>query len=152
MDVKFINPFIQAVLDIMPQLGFQQVVRTGLQLKANKIIASGVVLTVGFVGEKKGNVVYVIDMEGAKQIASTMMMGMPVPEFDEMAESAVSELSNMLSANASIHFSEIGIQTDISVPALMYGENIEVTMNQSDIICAEFNVDGIQLQVNVSLE
>lgn len=152
MDVKFINPFIQAVLDIMPQLGFQQVTRTGLQLKSNKIIASGVVLTVGFVGEKKGNVVYVIEMEGAKQIASTMMMGMPVTEFDEMAESAVSELSNMLSANASIHFSEIGIHTDISVPALIYGENIEVSMNQSDIICAEFNVDGIQLQVNVSLE
>ncbi len=152
MDVNFINPFIQAVLDIMPQLGFQQVNRTDLQLKSNKIIASGAVLTVGFVGEKKGNVVYVIEMEGAKQIASTMMMGMPVTEFDDMAKSAVSELSNMLSANASIHFSELGISTDISVPALVYGENIEVNMNRSEILCATFDIDGIQLQINIALE
>ena len=65
-------------MGVLPQLGFENVVRTGLSMKTSKIKISGVALTIGMVGEKKGNVVYVIDEEGAKKIASTMMMGMPV--------------------------------------------------------------------------
>ncbi|MEA5083584.1 MAG: chemotaxis protein CheX [Lachnospiraceae bacterium] len=152
MDVNFINPFIEAVMGVLPQLGFENIVRTGLSVKGNKISMSGVALTIGIVGEKKGNVVYILDIEGAKKIASTMMMGMPVDEFDDMAKSAVSELSNMLSANASINFSNIGINTDISIPALIYGDSIEISMSTSQVICVEFDIDGIHLQVNVSLE
>jgi len=152
MDVTFINPFIDAVMEVLPQLGFQNIVQTGLSLKSNKITVSGVVLTIGIVGEKKGNVVYVIDIEGAKQVASTMMMGMPVDEFDDMAKSAISELSNMLSANASINFSKLGINTDISIPSLMYGENIEISLNTNEVFCMEFDVDGISFQVNIALK
>ena len=152
MDVKFINPFIEAVMGVLPQLGFENIVRTGLSVKGSKISMSGVSLTIGIVGEKKGNVVYIMDNEGAKKIASTMMMGMPVDEFDDMAKSAVSELSNMLSANTSINFSNMGISTDISIPALMHGENIEISTSTSQVICVDFDVDGIHLQVNVSLE
>ena len=152
MDVTFINPFIEAVTGVLPQLGFENIVRTGLSIKGNKISVSGVALTIGMVGEKKGNVVYVLDLEGAKKIASTMMMGMPVDEFDDMAKSAVSELSNMLSANASINFSNQGINTDISIPALMYGENIEISMSTKEVICVDFDVDGINLQMNIALE
>lgn len=152
MDVTFINPFIEAVMSVLPQLGFENVVRTGLSMKTSKITISGVALTIGFVGEKKGNVVYVIDTEGAKKIASTMMMGMPVEEFDDMAKSAVSELSNMLSANASMNFSKIGINTDISIPAMMYGEDIEISMNTNEVLCVEFDVNGVYLQINIALE
>ena len=108
MDVRLINPFIGAVTGIMPQIGFSNITRKGISLKEKKFMVSGVVLTLGIVGDKKGNVVYSIDMDGAKKIASTMMMGMPVEELDDMSKSALSELSNMLTANASINFSNDG--------------------------------------------
>lgn len=44
-----------------------------------------------------------------KEDCFTMMMGMPVIEFDDMAQSALSELSNMLTANAATSFAEMGI-------------------------------------------
>ena len=91
-------------------------------------------------------------MEGAKKIASTMMMGMPVDELDEMAKSALSELSNMLTANASINFSNDGINVDISVPTMMFGEEIEVNLQKDNIICIEFDIDGISLHVNIALD
>ena len=152
MDVKMINPFIGAVTGIMPQIGFKSVSRKGISLKDKKFIVNGVVLTLGIVGDKKGNVVYSIDMEGAKKIASTMMMGMPVDELDEMAKSALSELSNMLTANASINFSNDGINVDISVPTMMFGEEIEVNLQKDNIICIEFDIDGISLHVNIALD
>nr|MBP9500123.1 chemotaxis protein CheX [Acetoanaerobium sp.] len=111
-----------------------------------------VVLTLGIVGDKKGNVVYSIDMDGAKKIASTMMMGMPVEELDDMSKSALSELSNMLTANASINFSNDGINVDISVPTMMYGEEIEINLQKDNIVCIDFDVDGIVLSVNVALD
>jgi len=152
MDLKTINPFVETVAEVMPQLGFENIIQKGITVKSKKVIASGVVLTIGIVGDKKGNIVYSIDMEGAKKIASTMMMGMPVEDFDDMAKSALSELSNMLTANASIKFSNQGINIDISVPTLMYGEDIELNMNKDQIICIEFDVDGINLGINIALD
>ena len=58
----------------------------------------------------------------------------------------------MLSANASINFSKVGINTDISIPALMYGEDIEISMNTNEVLCVEFDVDGVHLQVNIAME
>ena len=44
--------------------------------------------------------IVVMGMNTAKDIASRMMMGMPVVELDAMARSALSELGNMMMGNA----------------------------------------------------
>jgi len=106
----------------------------------------------GIVGDKKGNVAYAIDTEGAKQIASIMMMGMPVDELDDMAKSAISELSNMLTANAAINFSNDNVTVDISPPTMLTGESIELSMSKDQVMCVEFDVDGIKLEINVALD
>lgn len=152
MDVVIINPFIASVMDVMPQLGFENIILKEQIEKSKKIFASGIVLTLGIVGDKKGNVAYAIDTEGAKQIASTMMMGMPVDELDDMAKSAISELSNMLTANATINFSNDGITVDISPPTMLTGEEIELSMSKEQIMCVEFDIDGIKLEINVALD
>lgn len=152
MDVTIINPFIASVTDVMPQLGFESVILKEQHEKTKKIIASGIVLTLGIVGDKKGNVAYAIDTEGAKKIASIMMMGMPVDELDDMAKSAISELSNMLTANASINFSNDSINIDISPPTMLSGDNIELNMSKEHVVCVEFDIDGINLEINLALE
>lgn len=152
MDVKLLRPFVESINEVMPQLGFSSVVLKSTDVKGKKMQVSGVVITIGIVGDKKGNVVYNIDLAGAKQIASTMMMGMPVEEFDDMAKSAISELSNMLTANATIKLADMGFSVDISVPALMYGEDIEVNVNVDKVFCVNFDIDGISFAANVALE
>lgn len=152
MDVAIINPFIASVMDVMPQLGFENIILKEQKEKVKKIVASGIVLTLGIVGDKKGNVAYAIDTAGAKQIASTMMMGMPVDELDDMAKSAISELSNMLTANATINFSNDGINVDISPPTMLTGEDIELSMSKEQVMCVEFDIDGILLEINVALD
>lgn len=152
MDVKLINPFLNAVSGIMPQIGFSSVERKGVSLHKETIQADGVVMTLGIIGDKKGNVVYNLDMESAKKVASTMMMGMPVDELNDMAKSALSELSNMLTANSSINFSNEGILLDISVPTLLCGEDIRVNMKKDQVVCVDFDIDGILMKVFVAME
>ncbi len=133
----------------MPQLGFQSIEKGEVSVKGRNLENDGVIIVVGIVGEIKGNVVYCLELECAKKIASTMMMGMPVIEFDDMAQSA---LSDMLTANAATSFAEMGISLDISTPTLLYGEKISVKMNSDKVLCIELIADTIPIHVNISFD
>lgn len=91
-------------------------------------------------------------MEDAKKIASTMMMGMPVDEFDEISMSALSELANMLTANAATCFSTIGISIDISTPSMLHGENMSIKMSSSQVLCIQLFADDIPIEINIAFE
>ncbi len=152
MDVKYVNPFIESFTTVMPQLGFASTKKGNLSLKNKDIVYTGVIIIVGLVGAIKGNVVYCIGMEDAKKIASTMMMGMPVDNFDELAQSALSELTNMLTANAATCFSAMDIMIDISTPTLLYGNNVSVKMGSNKVLCIQLIANEIPIDINISFE
>lgn len=151
MDVNNINPFIKSFTSVMPQLGFTEIKKGKLSLKDKDLVCSGIVVVVGIVGDIKGNIVYSLDIESAKKIASTMMMGQPVEEFNEISKSALSELSNMLTANAITIFSEQGVDVDISTPTLFEGRDISIKMSSKKVICIELFADEIPIEINISI-
>jgi chemotaxis protein CheX len=151
VDVNHVNPFIEAFFNIMPQVGFSDIKKQGITVN-NEIKSKGIIINVGIVGDAKGNIVYITDIESGKKIASKMMMGFPVNELDDMAQSALSELTNMLTANASINLSNIGVNVNISTPTLLYGEDIQIKMNVDKILCIQLTADGIPIDVNVALQ
>lgn len=134
----------------MPQIGFSEVKKGKLSLKEIDLVSSGIIILVGIVGSIKGNVVYSIGVESAKKMASKMMMGMPVDEFDEMAKSAISELANMLTANAATIFASSGTTIDISTPTLLQGESVSIKMSSNKILCIELFADDIPIEINIS--
>ncbi|APH14933.1 cheC-like family protein [Clostridium sporogenes] len=151
MDAKYINPFIDSFYNILPQIGFSNVTRGDVTVK-NSVESLGILINLGIVGDIKGNIVYNIEGENGKKIASKMMMGLPVEELNEMAQSALSELSNMLTANASINFSNIGVNVNISTPTLMYGQDIKIKLNTDKILNIKIVADDIPIDVNVAFE
>jgi chemotaxis protein CheX len=152
VDVKYINPFIESFTDVMPQLGFDNVKMGALNTKGNEVTGSGIIIVLGIVGTVRGNVVYMIDTESAKQIASTMMGGAPVDELDEMANSALSELTNMLTATAATCFSNSGITIDISTPTMLQGVNMSINMTSEQTVGVQLLADDIPIEINISLE
>lgn len=152
MDVKYLNPFISSFTSVMPDLGFSDVKMGALSVKDKEVTGSGVFIVLGIVGAIRGNVVYAIDIESAKQIAATMMMGAPVDEFDDMACSAISELTNMLTAHAATAFSTDGIIIDISTPTMLQGENISINVSSNQVLCIQLLADDIPVEINISFE
>lgn len=152
MDIKYADPFIESFSSVMPQLGFDNVQKGELSVKGQELICSGVVVVIGMVGLIKGNVVFRIDLETAKTIASIMMMGAPVDELDEMSQSALAELTNMLTAGAATHFSNAGIKIDISTPTLLYGNNISISMSSKQVLCVQMKADENVIEINVAFE
>lgn len=130
LDVNNINPFLQSTMSV-----FESV--TQMKLTVGKPVMADFAfdkptysITVGVVGQMKGQAVLAMDVENAKVIASKMMFGMPITELDEMACSALNELSNMIMGNTATVFSTQGKVIDITPPISMIGTDLQI---KSDI-------------------
>ena len=152
MDAKLVNPIIDAFMDVMPQMGFPIPRRLRVYLQDRNVISSGVTVMVGFTKQMHGNVVYNMTEETAKFIASTMMMGMPVPEFDELAQSAICEMSNMLTAKSATNFTQLGLEVDISTPNLTIGEDLTIKISDSHYLNVEMDLGGHRIDIALSVD
>ncbi|WP_434132393.1 chemotaxis protein CheX [Sporomusa sphaeroides] len=147
-----INPILEAFVSIVPQLGFQKVEKKGISLKGSILTYQGVLINIGVVGPLKGAVLIGMDLDSAKQFASKMMMGMEVPELDSLAQSAISEMGNMVCANACTNFAKVGIEgLDISPPTLLIGNDGQVRLAVSEVLVVNLTVDGILVNVYCGL-
>lgn len=151
MDVKFINPFLGSFLSIIPQFGLTDIKKNKISVKGKEISSPGVMIILGIIGDVRGNVIYATTNECAKMIASAMMMGAPIKELDELAQSAISELTNMLTATAATNFYGQGININISTPTLMYGD-FTANTNSDKTICIEMLISDMPFEINISFE
>ena len=152
MDVKLVNPFINAFTAVLPQMGFPTPERTGMSVKEKTINSLGITVLVGFTKEIRGNVCYNMSEDTAKFIASTMMMGMPVETFDEMAQSAISEMSNMLTATAATNLTALGKEVDISTPRLSVGEDFQIKIAPGQFLVVTMDIGGHVVEINIAVE
>ena len=152
MDAKLVNPFVDAFTSVMPQIGFPAPTRTKLYVREKHAPSLGVSVIVGFTKQIMGNVVYNMSEATAKFIASTMMMGMPVEEFNEMAQSAISEMSNMLTATAATNLTSMGLEVDISTPSLSVGANYQVKISDGQYLTVEMDLGGNLVELDIAVD
>lgn len=152
MDINIINPLIASFTEILPQIGFQSVERRSISLVGSTLDYDGVLVNISLVGVLKGAILIGMSLDSAKDFASKMMMGMTVTEFDSLAQSAISEMGNMVCANACTQFSQAGISgLDISPPLLLIGRNGQATLPVPQTIAIDFLVDNINVNVYIGL-
>lgn len=152
MDAKLVNPFVDAFTAVMPQIGFAEPKRTKMGVKAQNAVSIGVSVIVGFTKQIRGNIVYNMSEDTAKFIASTMMMGMPIENFDDMAQSAISEMSNMLTATAATNLAGMGLEVDISTPSLSIGQNFQVKISDTNYLTVEMDLAGHLVELDIAVE
>ncbi len=152
MDARFINPVIDAFREILPQLGFSDIKRGNLSVGSNSVESLGVTVIIGMTKGIRGNVAYNMTEETAMAIASTMMGGMPVAQFDDLPQSAISEMVNMVTANAAMRFEQMEIQVDISPPSLVVGADFRARLLQEKFLVIEMLANDHLIQLNLGLE
>ncbi|MGN0318650.1 MAG: chemotaxis protein CheX [Lachnospira sp.] len=152
INVECINPFLMAAMSIMHD-ACQIEMKVGKPYVRNTDFeADSVIIMIGVTGEMRGQVIISITLQNACDIASRMMMGMPVPELDDMALSAISELGNMIMGNAATILSTKGIGIDITPPTLGRGE-IKFTQMYTKNVCIPLSVDGnILMELNIAVK
>ena len=77
---------------------------------------------------------------------------MPVENFDEMAQSAISEMANMLTATAATNLTTMGFAVDISTPTLTVGDGFSVKISSSQYLVIEMLIASNPFEINIALE
>ena len=147
MDAKLVNPIIDAFMEVMPQMGFPMPKRLRVYLQDRNVISSGVTIKVGLTKQLRGNVIYNMTADTAKYIASTMLLGVPVEKFNDMVQSAIREMANMLTARAATNIAQMGFEVDITTPELIIEEDYTIKISEAQYLTVEMDLGGNRIDV-----
>lgn len=126
LDVKHINPFLQSSVSVIEMTTQTKLAVGKPELSTMEFSENTFILQVGVTGVLKGQVLLCMKEANAKDMASRMMTGAPVNDLDEMASSALCELSNMIMGNTATLFASQGIAMDITPPISLFGMNLKL--------------------------
>ncbi|GAB2694015.1 chemotaxis protein CheX [Paenibacillus thermoaerophilus] len=119
MKAEVINPFLESARSVLEQLIQVRPTMGNLGLQEIKVSQDYIHIRIGITGQMTGNVMFGLPEPVALKLVSVMMGGFAVSELDEISESAISELGNMISGNASTLLYNQGIHIDITPPAVI---------------------------------
>ena len=151
INVEYINPFLMAATNIIKDICQIDMQVGKPYVKQTAFADDSVIIMIGITGEMRGSVIIALTYNKALEIASKMMMGMPVTELDEVATSAISELGNMIMGNAATILSTKGVGIDITPPTLCRG-NLTITQSYTKNICIPLSGDDITIELDVAVK
>ena len=126
MRVEYINPFVEAAFNVLKEVLNTDVKRGDLYLKSTSMQIQGVAALVGLAGDVEGRVLFDMTKTTALAVASGMN-GEEMKVLDEMAKATITELANMITAQAVTKLHDLGFKFDLTPPALFTGDNMEIS-------------------------
>lgn len=126
MNVKFLNPFLEAVSEVLKAETGCAVTKSDVQLEKGAYITDDVTVIIALVGAVEGMVMYSLGFETANCLVSKMM-GEDMDEFTSLVQSGVAELGNVITGRASVKLSQNGFDATISPPTLIIGKGSQIS-------------------------
>lgn len=143
MQSAHINPFLESATLVIEQTCMVKPFRGDISIKNVSLENGYIWLQISLFGQLNGDVVFGFPEAVAIKLVSAMMGGYPVTEIDEMSQSAISELGNMISGNASTIMSNQGIQIDISPPRMISGAVEDASLSTRKAIAIPLKLENI---------
>lgn len=116
---EYINPFLESASTVIEQVANVKPKTGKLEVKQVRMAEDYIWIQIGMSGQMNGDIVFGLHESVALKLVSAMMGGFDVTEMDEMSQSAISELSNMISGNASTLLFNQGVQVEITPPRII---------------------------------
>lgn len=120
MSVNFLNPFLNAAKSVLAAEIGAQVNRGTVTLETNCYTPQDVTVLLSVVGDIHGVVLYSMDIGMALAMVSHML-GQKQEEFDDLAQSGIAEMGNVITGVVTTYLAEAGYHCSISVPTLIIG-------------------------------
>lgn len=137
LNVEYINPFLIATTGVLRDMCQMDLKVSKPYIKTTEFANDSILIMIGVTGEIRGQIIIALTVKDACDIASKMMMGMPVTELDDISMSAISELGNMIMGNTATILSTKGIGIDITPPTICRG-NLSITTSYAKNVCIPF--------------
>ncbi len=126
MNVKFLNPFVDAAHEVLSIEMHKTVKRGDLRLESGSYTTDDVTVIISLVGAVDGTVFLSLSKDSAVQFASALL-GEKLPGLDRLAQSGIAELGNVIVGRASMRLAESGFESNISTPSLLMGKGANIS-------------------------
>ncbi|MBQ7612970.1 MAG: chemotaxis protein CheX [Spirochaetaceae bacterium] len=150
MRVEYINPFTEAAYNILSQVLDGEIKRGDLYLKSNCTSVMGVAAIVGLAGDVEGRVLFDMSPDTALKIASAMNQEQ-LTVLDELVRATITELANLITAQAVTKLHDLGFRFDLTPPALFTGEKMEISNNNMEALIVPMDLPQGRIEINVAI-
>jgi len=152
LDVKIVNPFINATLNVLETMAFVKSEPQKPYLKKENVAKGDVSGVVGFTGETNCTVFITFDEPCIVKIVSNMI-GEQINEINDEIKDAVGELTNMISGQARKELEEMGKLFQGGIPSVVSGKNHELLpMTKGPRIAIPFKTDFGSFTIEVAID
>ena len=152
MDVKIINPFINATLSVLETMAFIEVTAGKPYVKKDNVAVGDVTGVLGLTGVANGTIAVTFEEKCILTIVSNMF-GETMDKLDEDISDAVGELTNMISGQARRELEVMGKAFKAAIPSVVTGRNHSIRhYSDGPKIAIPFYTDGGDFTIEVCFE
>lgn len=151
MNVKFLNPFVLSAHETL-RLEMRETAERGeLHLETGAYRTDDVTVIISLIGAVDGAVFYSMSNETAIRFASALMRER-LDVFDELAQSGIAELGNVITGQASMRLSDAGYESNISTPSLILGRGAMISTLEFPRLVVPLSTSIGVLTIHLSLK
>lgn len=126
MRLEHINPVVKAALDVLRAELATEVKRGPVSVKRDPGQGHDLTVLIAVTGALEGMLAYALDKDVACRMASSMM-GEQFTELDELVQSGIAEIGNVISGRAMMILANQGLETQIAPPVLLIGNDTKIS-------------------------
>ena len=150
MNVQFLNPFSEAAYSVLEaEVGITPQ-RGKIALQRSAATADDVTVLISMVGEVKGVVLYGLSERTAINLVSRIL-GQPFDAFDDLAQSGIGEIGNVITGQASNRIAAAGFEVNISTPTMILGKGTLISTLDFERLQVPLESELGTLQIHLAL-
>ena len=151
MNIEFINPFVEASYEILKEVLQVDIRREDIYLKDRITEIQGVSALIGLLGCAEGRLLLDMNTDTAIKICS-MMTGETYTTVDEMVINSITELANMITANAVTKLHNRGYNLNLTPPSIIKGNNVEIADKDLETLVVPLQLPFGKVEINIALK
>lgn len=152
MDVKYINPFIESILNNLEQMAAIKAEKMELSVTMEAKTCMEVSGVIGLSGGVKGSAIISFPKAIALAVASAMFME-ELTEVNDDVKDAIGEFANIFVGNARNKLVDEGLNITISTPTIIVGKDHEISHPQNiPFLVIPFKTDMGTFQINIGVK
>jgi chemotaxis protein CheX len=150
MRVQIVNRYVQAALSVLTKETGLPVQRGGLLLEGNPYTTEDVTAVIGVSGQLCGSV-YLSMAETVALKLIGAILGQETTELDELGQSGIAELANVIAGTAGIGLADEGIETTINPPLVLVGRGARLSTVEIQRLVVPLATAHGEIKLHVSL-
>ena len=150
MKVDYVNPFLEAAQEVLAAEADVHVAHGPLSLQRTALTTDEITVILSIVGQVQGVVLYSLSEATALALVGRIM-AQEFSQFDNLAQSGIAELGNVITGRAGVKLAEAGFVTTISPPSLVHGRGVSISTLDFPRVVVPLTSEAGTLAVHLAL-